>query len=413
MNSPPPQPRFLGLDVHKASVVVAGVDGQQNIVRQPRRVPMVEFGVWAPQNLKPTDALALEATTNAWDLFDQLQPLVASVTVAHPQLVRLITAARVKTDSGDAVKLARLLAAGLIPPVWVPPPHVRELRALISHRRRLVNQRTRAKNRLQAVIHRHNLVPPDGDLYGAANRPWWEQVAVSPSEKLRLRHDLLTLDSLQSLIAETEAELVRQSETEPWASEVVFLLQLPGIAVLSALTLLAAIGDISRFPSAKKLVGYSGLAPSVHDSGQTQRGGRITKQGRREMRATLVECAWRAIDSSLYWRSEFDRLAARVGQMKAIVALARKLLVKVWHVLTKHEPDKHAVPEKVAAKLLAWSNKLGSEGRGGASVAAFLRQHLTTLKLGESLDTFTYGRRVFRLSPLEVTDTLPTVADTS
>jgi transposase len=402
MNSPPTQPRFLGLDLHRASVVIAGVDAQQNIVLQPRRLSIGEFEAWAGKNLRPTDSIALEATANAWDLFDQLQPLVASVSVAHPQLVKLITSARVKTDPGDAFKLARLLAAGLIPAVWVPPPHVRELRALVAHRRRLINQRTRARNHLHGALHRHNLFAPEGDPFGPTNRSWWEELDVSPSEKLRIRHDLITLESLKPLIEEAEAELIRLSTAEPWARDVPFLIQLPGIAVLSAMTLLSAIGDISRFPTAKKLVGYSGLGASVHDSGQTQRGGKITKQGRREIRTTLVETAWRAVDSSAYWQLEFDRLCNHIGKMKAIVAIARKILVRIWHVLSKHEPDNHAIPEKVASKLLAWATDLGPEGRQGVSPPLFVRRHLTTLQLGESLETYTHGGRLCRLPPLEV-----------
>ncbi|GHO68287.1 hypothetical protein KSC_071790 [Ktedonobacter sp. SOSP1-52] len=105
-------------------------------------------------------------------LCDQLRSLVASVTVAHPLLVKLITTARVKTDVRDTLHLAQLLAAGLIPAVWIPPQDVRELRALIAHRTRLIRQRTQAKNRLRSTLHRYNIVPPPGGLFTPAQRPW-------------------------------------------------------------------------------------------------------------------------------------------------------------------------------------------------------------------------------------------------
>ena len=92
--------------------------------------------------MQSTDAVVLEASVNAWQLYDQVVPLVASVTIAHPLLVKAISAASVKTDARDSTTLARLLAAGLIPAVWVPPPHVRDLRMLLAHRQRLVRQRT-------------------------------------------------------------------------------------------------------------------------------------------------------------------------------------------------------------------------------------------------------------------------------
>ncbi len=117
--------------------------------------------------------MVLEATSNAWLLYDQLQPLVAEVVVAHPQAVKLIAAARVKTDSRDTIKLASLLAANLIPAVWVPPQEVRELRALVTHRNRLVQQRTQAANRLHSVLQRHNLDPPPGIPFALHQREWW------------------------------------------------------------------------------------------------------------------------------------------------------------------------------------------------------------------------------------------------
>src|SRR5258706_13366073 len=108
------------------------------------------------------------------------------------------------------------------------------------------------------------------------------------------------------------------------------------------MALLAAMGDISRFPSAKKLVGYSGLGASVHDSGQTHRSGPITKQGRRELRTVLVEAAWSAVLHHPHWHTEFDRLVPALSKGKAIVAIARKLLVAICHVLTRQLTDPHA-----------------------------------------------------------------------
>ena len=208
--------RFVGLDVHKRYVVVAAVDAQQKIVLPPRRLDLCDFERWIGKNLRPTDAVVLESASSAWHLHDQIRPLVASVTVAHPLMVKLITVARVKTDSRDVLSLARLLAAGLIPAVWVPPPEVRELRALVAHRRRLVTQRTQARNRLHSVLHRHNLIPPSGDLFAAIHRPWWDGLGIPPSERLRAKQDLALLDCLQPLIKEVETELMRLSTSEPW-----------------------------------------------------------------------------------------------------------------------------------------------------------------------------------------------------
>jgi transposase len=147
------------------------------------------------------------------------------------------------------------------------------------------------------------------------------------------------------------------------------LLQLPGIGVPSAMHLLAAIGDIRRFPAPHKLVGYAGMGASVHSSGQEHYGGHITKQGRRDLRGTMVHVAWVAVAHHAYWKAQFERLADRLGRHKAIVAIARKLLVVVWHVLTKQVADREAVPAQVAGKFLEWSWKVGKANRGGLSSA--------------------------------------------
>src|SRR5262249_27224293 len=160
--------------------------------------------------------------------------------------------------------------------------------------------------------------------------------------------------ALAPLVAEAEAELLRLSTAAPWAEEAAFLVQLPGVGALTAMVLLAAIGEIGRFPSAKKLVGYSGLGASGPASGPTRRTGGVTQQGRRELRAVVVEAAWVAVRRHPHWRAEFARLAARLGERKAVVAVARKLLVAVWHVLTERVADRRAEAEAVARKFMVW-----------------------------------------------------------
>ena len=229
----------------------------------------------------------LEATGNAWFVYDLLPPLVGRCVVANPLQVKWIAAAAVKTDKHDALRLARLLAANLIPEVWVPPQPVRELRALIAHRRQLVKQQTRLKNQLHSVLHRHHITPPQGDPFAAHNRVWWQQLDLSPTERLRVRQTLETLIHIQRQLAEVKVELHRLSTQEPWKEQVPFLVQLPGFGLLTVMTVLAAIGDVSRFPHPKKLVGYAGLGAGVHDSGQTHRTKGITKRGRRDLPALV------------------------------------------------------------------------------------------------------------------------------
>jgi transposase len=166
-----------------------------------------------------------------------------------------------------------------------------------------------------------------------------------------VRHDLATLDQVVGQLGEMDDELRRLSCAEPWSDVTPYLLHLPGVGLIVAMTILAASGDITRFPTSKKLVGYSGLAAGVHDSGQTHRTGHITQEGRQELRYVLVEAAWHAVETNDFWKAEFERLCRRRERNKAIVALARQLLVVIWHGLTERVADQQADPDMVAFKL--------------------------------------------------------------
>jgi transposase len=349
------EPRFVGLDLHRHDVMVGAVDAQQTIVLNPQRVTLRRFAQWVPRHLRPTDQVAIEATTNTWALYDLLEPHVAKIVVAHPQQVRLIASAKVKHDKRDALILAQLLAANLLPEVWVPPPHVRQLRSLIVHRQHLAKQQRMAKNRLRGVLFRFNLATPSGDVASPKNRVWWQTVSLNIVERLRVQHDLDTLDHLADQISDVNVSLAQLSVCIPWSEDVPFLLQMTGIGLISAMTILSAIGDIPRFPTPKQLVGYAGLGAGIRSSGQTSRAGPITKSGRGELRTTLIQVAWAAARYSPYWRDRFSRLAPHKGAQKAITIIARKILVVIWHVLTLRTLDRNADPVQVERAFLKWA----------------------------------------------------------
>ncbi len=402
--------RFVALDLHKNYLVVGAVDQHHQVILPPHRISNDRFEQWASRHLQPSDAVVMEATANAWYIHDLLEPLVGRVVVAHPYHVKLITASFIKTDKRDTLALARLLAAGLIPTVWVPPRHVRELRALVVHRQRLISQRSAAKNRLHSLLHRHNICPPTGNLFSAECQEWWEGLPISSSERLRAQQEFAIIGHLCSLVKEVEEELAQLSVSEPWTQHMTYVMQIPGIGLLTAMTILGAIGEISRFPTAKKLVGYAGLGARIHASGQMHRTGGITKQGRRELRAAMIEAAWAAVRYHPYWKGRFCDLAKRIGKLKAIVAMARKLLVVVWHVLTRQVADRHADVPAVARKLTTWALHYKASARQNLPTANFVRQQLDQLGIGMDLDSFRYGRRVISLPPSQVF-TAPTGAE--
>jgi len=383
--------RFIAIDAHKHYLVIGGLDKHMQIVLPLHGIDIHRFPDWAHKHLRPSDSVVIEASTNTWTLYDVIAPLVATITVANPYKVRLIAASRVKTDKLDVWALARLLVADLIPEVWVPPTHVRELRALLSHRRRLSQNSSRTRNRLHSVLHSHNLKPPTARPFSPKYSDWWASLHLSRTQRLQVEQDLDTLHHLKRQLAAVDEELNHLTTLEPWSCSYPFLVQLPGFGLIFSMTILSAIGDISRFPSPKKLVGYAGLGASVHDSGKTHRTGRITKQGRKDLRWALVEAAWSATRYHPHWKHEFERLSRRMHPNKAIVAVARKLLVVVWHLLTESTADRNADQEMVAFKLMLWGWKLGEDGRDGLTTPQFVRTGLMKLEMGEELTHIVRG----------------------
>lgn len=373
--------RFVALDVHKHYLVVGAVDATKQIVLTPRRVEAIAFSAWAQRYLRPTDQVVLEAGTTTWRWYDLLVPLVARVVVAEPRQTKARMALTVKTDRRDTLGLAMLLAVDLIPAVWVPPPVVRDLRALIAHRQRLISQRTAAKNRLRSLLDRRGIVPPSGDLFALRQRAWWTSLDLPSIEQVRMTHDRATITHLDRQIADAERELARQSIQDPWRSMMPFIMQLPGMGLILAMTILSAIGEITRFPSAKQLVGYSGLGADIHASGQTHWAGGITKCGRRELRTALVEVAWTASRTSPYWKTQFDQLGRRIGTQKAIVALARKLLVVIWHILTEQASDRHADAAAIGRRFARWGSRYGLALSVSPDRLIFLQQMLAYIGL--------------------------------
>ncbi len=321
--------------------------------------------------------------------------------------------AQVKTDQRAALALAQLHAKGLLPAVWVPPALVREQRATVAQRAKFIHLATQAKNRLHAALHRHphlavwarcHLPLPEGDPFSPANHDWWRSLPLSAGERARLQSDLETLDFAERQVAALTRTLAADAAQD---ERVPLLVQLPGFSVINSLTVLAAIGQIERFETAKQLVGYAGLGARVHDSGQLHRTGSITKAGRRDLRAALVEAAQAAANTHPHWQAELARLEPRLGRNKAIVAIARKLLIGVWHVLTKTEADRFAEPARVARKLLTYTYLVGRVNRRpGQSTVQYVREQLDRLKLGAELTEIDHGRRPIPLPPSTLTSEL-------
>jgi transposase len=377
------------------------MNAEQEIVLRPRDVVMERFKTWAESNLRKSDEVVLEATTNTWDVYDTIVSLVKRVVVAHAAEVKQIANSRVKTDNQDVIRLVRLLIADIVPEVWVPPLEVRELRAMISYRWRLVKMSTAIQNRMHSLLHRHNIQAPQGKVDTGENREWWEQLKLSELENLRLKQEIKTLRLIRENIVEVERELGRLSNSDRWGDQAVYLMQLPGVGIIVTMTILSAIGDIRRFESPKKLVGYAGLGAGVHDSGQKHREKGITKFGRKELRWALVEASWQAVRSNPNWRAEYDRLCKRKHQNQAIVAIAHKLLVTIWYLLNRQEGYKKSNEEDLAYKMLTWAWHMDKSALNGMTNQQFAKYGLLRLGRGEEVMRIVRGGLPRRIASKE------------
>jgi transposase len=296
------------------------------------------------------DQVVLEATGNALAIARIIEPHVSRVVLANPRALRGSATEALKTDKVDARALARLLAGGLVPEVWLPDERTRRLRRLVSRRAQLVRQRTRAKNQVHAALIRNlKQRQPMKDLFGVAGRRWLAAQVLPVDEQETIASCLREIDFLGAEIERIE----RSIALEVLACEQMRrLLTLPGISGVAACTLIAAVGDIARFPDARRLVGYFGLNPKVRQSGSEKpRHGRISKQGPGEVRHVLVEAAWHAMRSPGPLRIFGERVAAKRGSNVAVVAVARKLVVIAWHMLSKGEEYAFARPSLVREKI--------------------------------------------------------------
>jgi transposase len=341
--------RSIALDVHRDFCEVAIKDELGLRLAGKVKTSLAELELFA-QSLAPDDQVALEATGPALAIARILEPHVGRVLIANTRKLRAIAESKVKTDKVDASTLCELLAAGFLPTVWSPDEFTRGLRRRLQRRCKLVRSRTRAKNECHAVLAR-NLKgrPPMTDVFGKAGREWLAALELPADERETVECCLREVDFLDSEVGLVERELASEALD---SGEIRRLMTVPGVSLVSAATFVAAVGDIHRFSSPKKLVSYLGLDPRVRQSGEAPaHHGRISKQGSAEARHMLCEAAWVAVRTPGPLRAFYERVRVRRGAQVALVATARKLSVLFWHLLAREEDYAFERPSLTRRKL--------------------------------------------------------------
>jgi transposase len=355
--------RYIGMDVHREFAQLAVLEG--GLVRDEGRIGVTPEALraWA-EGLRADDQVALEATGNSDAIANLLTPLVGRVVVSNPSKTRAIAEAKVKTDKVDARILAQLLAADFLPPVWLPDERTRSLRRQVMRRAHLVRQRTRIKNQVHAVLAR-NLAPtpPVSDLFGRAGRHWLSRQMLPADERATVAALLRQLDFHGSELAIVDKELAIDALADPMVAR---LMTIPGVDAIAGISIVAAVGDFTRFDDPNKLVAYVGLNPRVRQSGNSAPvHGRISKTGRAHVRGVLVEAAWSASRAPGPLRAFYQRVKARRGFQKAVVATARKMTVLAWHLVTKDQDYAFARPGLVTHKRRKLELAAGAPSRRG------------------------------------------------
>jgi transposase len=323
----------MGLDQHRAQITAEWIDTETGEVGRARVSPANRddvrkfLGRFAGQRV---DA-ALEATTGWRFVAEELRAAGADVHLAEPAetAARRGNKKRAKTDRGDARHLRELLMIGRVPESWIPPDHLLDLRAQVRLRHTLVDQRGEWQQRIQSVLYHHGF-PQRAGLLTVDNRAWLLELELPAGAREQVTVALQMIDALDGQSAPITRQLRLYARRQPGCKA---LMGHYGIGELTAVTILAELGDTRRFSSSRQAVRYAGLDITVHQSDQRRAPGYLSRQGPPALRWALFEAAQAARRPGSPDRAYYDQAAERLGGNRACLALARKLLKKSFHTL--------------------------------------------------------------------------------
>ena len=324
---------LMGADQHRAQITTDWVDTTTGEVSRARVTPADRVGVrrflerFGGQELE----VALEATTGWRFVVEELQRVGARVHLAEPAETAAMRGnkKRAKNDRADARHLRELLMAKRIPESWIAPEHLLDLRARVRLRHRLSEQRGEWQQRIQSVLYHHGC-PQRGDLINAGGLAWLAAQPLPPVAREQVSAALAIIEALDGQIAPLDQQLRAYARRQPGCKA---LLAHYGIGPVTAVTILAELGDPHRFSSSREAVRYAGLDITVHQSDQRRAPGHLSRQGPPALRWALFEAAQCARRRTSPDHAYYTETAARLGGNRACLAIARKLLKRSYHTL--------------------------------------------------------------------------------
>jgi transposase len=342
---------YVGIDLHRKRSHVAVVDERGRQLLSRRMINDPERFRELFSELGEEAQFALEATYGWEWLAEVLDGEGRELHLAHPLRTKAIASARVKTDAVDACTLAQLLRADLLPEAYIAPRELRDLRDLLRQRFVLTQMRTALKNRVHALIARQGVQHGHTKLLGPGGRAFLVELELRPEPRARLDVLLRLISDFDREIDALAVEIDQRARDD---DRVKVLCQIRGIGRYLGMLIVAEIGDIERFPSARHLCAWAGLTPTVRSSDAKARLGHISRLGSGALRWALVEAAQRNTQGDGPLAQTFERIAERRGRQIAKVAVARKILTLCFYGLRDGEIRCLKTPDRASAmKVMA------------------------------------------------------------
>ncbi|HKH94583.1 MAG TPA: IS110 family transposase [Gemmatimonadaceae bacterium] len=320
----------VGIDLHRKRSHVAVIDEGGRELCSRRIINDGQAFLALLGEIEGECRIALEATFGWEWLAELLEDAGYELHLAHPLRTRAIAAARVKTDAVDARTLAQLLRADLLPEAYIAPRPLRDLRTLLRQRIALTQMRSALKCRVHALLATHGVQTSHSDLFGKGGRAFLAELELRDPPRQRLDGLLRLIDDFDREIDLLAGEIDERATVD---DRVAVLCQIRGIGRYTAMLIIAEVGEIERFPTARNLCAWAGLTPTIRSSDGKARLGHISRQGSVALRWALVEAAQKAVTGGGPLRDTFEQIAKRRGRKIAKVAVARKILTLCFYGL--------------------------------------------------------------------------------
>jgi transposase len=323
--------RYLGVDLHKNRFTVSFYDSDTK-KHKVKSYMLKEIGTFK-QELRRDDVLGVESICNTRYFVEQIVDNVAKVKIINPSQFAVVSKSVKKTDKNDAKTIAEFLSKDMVPEARLKEKVASQISSLASTRDKFVKLSTVLKNKIHNLLNANGIDTTREEFSSKGSLRNVLKYNVDPIVKVELKAIVREIESLNESIKELDKELAK------WGKELdgfESITSIKGIGNNSGAILLSVIGNVDDFENEKKLAAYFGIVPRVHQSNDKEWQGHITKRGSKLGRTTLVQCTLVAIKYSPYLRAFYDKIKAKKGSGKAIIATAKKLLGIIYETL-KHK----------------------------------------------------------------------------